>query len=122
MLLGASILEKHFTHDKTLPGNDHYHAMNKTDLSLFVKKAEKYRTMISGEGKDLLKESAAITHARRSIVANRDIAAGEIITEDMLIAKRPAHGISPIHWDSVIGMVVVDGIDNDELITWKKLK
>lgn len=122
MLLGSCILEKHFTHDKTLPGNDHYHAMNKTDLRLFLEKAVKYRVMISGEDKDLDKESAARNHARRSIVAIRDIVAGEVIAEDMLIAKRPAHGISPIHWDELIGMVAVGNIENDELITWKKLK
>lgn len=121
MLLGASILEKHFTHDKSLPGNDHYHAMNKSDLRLFVGKAEKYRVMISGESKKLEKESAARTHARRSIVAIRDIRAGEVITEEMLITKRPAHGISPIHWDSLIGKTVKVDIAEDALLSWEML-
>jgi len=121
MLLGASILEKHFTHDKSLPGNDHYHAMNKSDLRLFVGKAEKYRVMISSESKNLEKESAARIHARRSIVAIRDIRAGEVITEDMLIAKRPAHGISPIHWDLLIDKTAKVDIVEDTLLSWEML-
>ena len=119
MLLGASILEKHFTHDKNLPGNDHYHAMNEKDLSNFCSKAKKYKVMISGESKDLNKEQAARLHARRSVVAATDIKAGDVLTEGMLIAKRPAHGISPIHWDELIGRKVCRDIKDDEAIAWK---
>ena len=121
MLLGSSILEKHFTHDKALPGNDHYHAMNEADLSKFCAKAEKYKTMICGESKDLQKEQAARLHARRSIVAAIDIKAGEILTEEMLIAKRPAHGISPIHWDDLVGKKVTSDIEEDTLLQWDML-
>ena len=121
MLLGASILEKHFSHDKTLPGNDHYHAMDANDLRAFCKKADSYRKMITGDSKDLTKESSARLHARRSIVAARDLSVGEVLTEDMLIAKRPAHGISPIHWDTIIGMTVSADIAEDELVDWSKL-
>jgi len=122
MLLGASVLEKHFTHDKSLPGNDHYHAMDKDDLRAFVNKAEKYSVMISGSTKNLTKESAARLHARRSIVANGNIPKGKIITEGDLIAKRPAHGISPIHWDELIGKAAVFDIKDDELLSWEMLK
>lgn len=118
MLSGACILEKHFTHDKTLPGNDHYHAMNEQDLKAFCKKQSTYKRLISGACKDLSKEAAARLHARRSIIANGDIAAGTIITEDMIIAKRPAHGISPVHWDEIIGKEVCKDIKDDELISW----
>lgn len=118
MLSGACILEKHFTHDKTLPGNDHYHAMNEQDLKAFCKKQETYKRLVSGASKDLSKEAAARLHARRSIVANGDIASGTRITEDMIIAKRPAHGISPVHWDEIIGKEVCNDIKDDELISW----
>lgn len=121
MLLGACILEKHFTHDKTLPGNDHYHAMDKQDLARFCAKATTYKTLIAGESKSLEKEQAARLHARRSIVAACDIKAGKILTEKNLIAKRPAHGISPVHWDDVIGMRAIEDIAEDELIAWKML-
>lgn len=118
MLSGACILEKHFTHDKSLPGNDHYHAMNEQDLKAFCKKQATYKRLVSGSSKDLSKEAAARLHARRSIVANGDIAAGTTITEDMIIAKRPAHGISPVHWDEIIGKKVTKDIKDDELVCW----
>lgn len=122
MLHGACILEKHFTHDKSLPGNDHYHAMNKDDLKAFCKKQSTYKRLIAGETKDISKEAAARLHARRSIVANGNIAKGTIITEDMLIAKRPAHGISPVHWDEIIGKVATTDILDDDLIDWSMVK
>jgi N-acetylneuraminate synthase len=122
MLLGASVLEKHFTHDKSLPGNDHYHAMNKDDLKAFINKAVKYKIMISDNSKDLSKEQAAITHARRSIVANGNIPKGKVITEADLIAKRPAHGVSPVHWDNVVGKTANRDINDDDLISWEMLK
>ena len=122
MLLGASILEKHFTHDKSLPGNDHYHAMDKNDLIQFTKKVATYQTLISGEGKSLEIEASARLHARRSIVAACNIGKGEVITERHLIAKRPAHGISPVYWDDVIGRVAIKEIDEDMLIQWNMLR
>lgn len=118
VLKGASILEKHFTHDKNLPGNDHYHAMDKEDLKKFVNKVETYRRLLSEGSKDLSKEQAARTHARRSIVAACNIKAGDVLTEENLIAKRPAHGISPIHWDDVIGRIASVDIDDDTLLMW----
>ena len=118
MLLGACILEKHFTHNKNLEGNDHYHAMDKDDLKAFVTKTKKYKKLISTDSKDLSKESSARKHARRSIVANQDIKKGEVLTEEMLIAKRPAHGISPIHWDDIIGKVAIRDIAEDEILSW----
>ena len=121
MLLGACILEKHFTHDKTLPGNDHYHAMNKDDLKAFISKSKTYKKLISSSAKDLSKESQARKHARRSIVASRPIKKGERIDANMIIAKRPAHGISPIHWDDILGRVASKNIQDDELLCWDAL-
>lgn len=117
-LLGATILEKHFTHDKSLPGNDHYHAMDSEDLKNFFIKAKKYERMIDGAGKDLSYEIAARKHARRSIVAATSVRTGEVLTEDNLIAKRPGHGISPIHWDDVVGRTVTTDIEEDMIIHW----
>src|SRR5690554_2375128 len=97
VLKGACVLEKHFTHDKNLPGNDHYHAMDMHDLMAFKNKLEVYKGLLTGKGKDLSKESLARKHARRSIVTAKPLAAGTVLSESDLIAKRPAHGISPIH-------------------------
>lgn len=120
MLLGASILEKHFTHDKSLPGNDHYHSMDKNDLIKFRHKMQKYQTLIGkNKVKKLSIEDDARLYARRSIFVTRDIQKGEIISEDMLIAKRPGNGISPLHWDRVIGKIVNRIIQKDNLILWE---
>lgn len=120
-LLGSCILEKHFTHDKSLPGNDHYHAMDQEDLKRFIVKLNKYRVMISGQSKDLSLEQAARKHARRSIVASGDIKAGETLKEYNLIVKRPAHGISPIFWDDVVGATAKQDILDDTLIAWEQI-
>ena len=121
MLLGACVLEKHFTHDKSLPGNDHYHAMNTEDLKEFVAKANMYAALISTNNKDLSKEQSARKNARRSIVAAKTLKKGQILTEQDLIAKRPAHGISPIHWDEVIGRAVARDIEEDTVFSWEML-
>lgn len=104
-LLGAQILEKHFSHDKTLPGNDHYHAMDYKDLQLFRQNFERTLSMI-GEMRieALASEEPARQNARRSLVANRNIPAGKIIDKDDLTWKRPAGGISPRHYYEVLGM------------------
>jgi N-acetylneuraminate synthase len=117
-LLGSQILEKHFTHDKTLPGNDHYHAMDRDDLQLFCASLDTLRTLYGGHEKDLALESMAITHARRSIVAARAIRAGELLTANNLIAKRPGHGISPAEWDRVVGAAAACDIDEDTPLSW----
>jgi len=122
MLLGATILEKHFTHDKTLPGNDHYHAMDQADLNRFMKKAETYRVLAGTGGKNLSLEQAARLHARRSVVARVGIRKGESFTPDNLIVKRPGHGISPVHWDLIIGRRATADIEEDDLLTWSDLE
>lgn len=122
LLLGACILEKHFTHDKSLPGNDHYHAMDKEDLARFMEKVEAYRLLVGVAGKDLSHEAAARLHARRSLVASRRIARGEAFSAENLIAKRPGHGISPIHWDDIIGRRAACDVEEDDLLRWADIE
>jgi sialic acid synthase SpsE len=121
MLMGASVLEKHFTHDKALPGNDHYHAMDKQDLIRFKTKAATYKKLTEGAGDRLENEQDARLHARRSIVAACNIQVGEKFTPQNLIAKRPAHGISPIHWDEIVGKSATGDIVADELLSWPQV-
>ncbi len=121
-LLGATVIEKHFTHDKTLPGNDHYHAMDVHDLKLFRENLETVFSILGEFDVTALEEEApARRNARRSLVAARDLQAGTIITKDDLTFKRPAHGISPKFIDSVIGKEVLDHIEDDEVLQWNKL-
>lgn len=122
VLLGARVLEKHFTHDKTLPGNDHYHAMDKHDLKRFY---ERLREMLAWIGPlriySLPDEEPARLHARRSLVAARNIRAGERLTGADITWKRPAHGISPRNFDEVIGMAAAKDIDEDQILQWGDL-
>ncbi len=122
-LLGSVIIEKHFTHDKKLPGNDHYHAMDKEDLKLFRRNLTQVFTTLGSQAKfPLESESPARNHARRSLVANRVIAQDEIIALESLTWKRPAHGISPRDIESLIGKKAVRKIREDEVLQWDMLR
>lgn len=122
-LLGCRIIEKHFTFDKTLPGNDHYHAMDKEDLKNFYLSLSK-TMQILGEFKvqALADEELARQNARRSLVCQKEIKKGESITKEHLTFKRPAHGISPKYIEEVIGKVALDDIEDDTVIKWNMLK
>lgn len=122
-LKGATVIEKHFTHDKSLPGNDHYHAMDKNDLSKFSENLDLLKLVMgpTTHKAPLESEEPAREHARRSIVPLRDISAGETIQESDITYKRPAHGISPMFWDNVVGKKVVNSLQEDEPIQWKDL-
>ena len=122
-LLGACILEKHFTHDKTLPGNDHYHAMDKDDLKRFRNSMQEVLLAI-GECKihALPSEEPARQHARRSLVTARALPKGHRLEASDLTWKRPAHGISPRFFDEVLGLVTRTAIDEDHVLTWGDLE
>lgn len=121
-LLGAQIIEKHFSHDKTLPGNDHYHAMDKEDLKLFWKKWERANELIGLTKVTALEdEEPARKNARRSLVAARDIPANKVIEKEDLTWKRPAHGISPADLKNVIGKKAIINITEDTVMKWNML-
>ena len=115
--LGAVLVEKHFTLDKTLTGNDHYHAMDPDDAINILSSIDRM-DMIRGNGAlvSLDTESAARKNARRSLVAARDILKGSIITKDMLTFKRPGTGISPSQIDRIAGMAAACDIPEDTII------
>ena len=122
-LLGASILEKHFTLDKTLPGNDHYHAMDPDDLVIFKKRMSKLNELYGREERVVLDcELESRKQARRSIVTAKFINKGEIITQEMLIMKRPGTGISPIKIEQVINNKAKKNIEKDKLIEWSDIE
>lgn len=122
VLMGACIVEKHFTLDKTLPGNDHYHAMDPDDLIKMKKQIERCRILFGRREKTVLEtESPAVSFARRSIVLNRAVKAGEVLAASDLIMKRPASGISPTEMDKVIGQRVNRDLPEDEILKWEYL-
>ncbi len=122
-LLGAVVLEKHFTHDKSLPGNDHYHAMDMEDLKYFFRDMDRVFTLIGKFEKQALpSEAEAIKNARRSLVASRSIRQGETISFTDLTWKRPASGISPRHIDDVIGSKATVDIAEDAVLKWDMIE
>ena len=122
-LLGSVIIEKHFTHNKTLPGNDHYHAMDKEDMKLFRKNLERTFEILGGFKVEALEdETISRREARRSLVANREIPKGKIIEKEDLTFKRPAHGVSPKYIDNVIGKTATSDIKEDDVLQWKNLE
>ncbi|MBX7148103.1 N-acetylneuraminate synthase family protein [bacterium] len=122
-LLGAVVIEKHFTHDKTLIGNDHYHAMDVNDLKRFVSLAKRVHVLLgNAEHKSpITTEGISRLNARRSIVAARDISKGHKFTESDLTYKRPGTGVSPIHWDEVIGGSALRDIKADDVLQWSDI-
>ena len=115
--LGAVLVEKHFTLDKTLKGNDHYHAMDPKDAKMIIKAIERM-DMLRGSG-DLVSletEEAARNNARRSLVSAVDIKKGDLITAGMLTFKRPASGISPADIETVIGHEAACDIPEDTVL------
>lgn len=118
-LLGAQIIEKHFTYDKALPGNDHYHAMDKTDLKHFHDRVDKLFQLLGSHCKQpLASEEISRQNARRSLVAARFIPAGKTIEPQDVTWKRPAKGIDPRDYDRLIGQAVKEGIKEDTVLQW----
>jgi len=122
-LLGSAIIEKHFTHDKTLPGNDHYHAMDKDDLKNFHAQMERVMSILGDQNKYPLEtETPARSNARRSLVAVCEIQEGTTITREHLTWKRPAHGVSPRDVMEVIGSVAQQTINEDDVLKWDMIR
>jgi len=122
ILLGAKVIEKHFTYDKTLEGNDHYHAMDYRDLLVLNNNIEIIEKIRGDEIKHPVEsELRARKFARRSIVANVNIPQGARLNADMVSFKRPGTGISPKHLDWVLNRVARREIKKDEIIEWQDI-
>lgn len=115
--LGAQIIEKHFTLDKSLPGPDHRASLDPAELAAMVKAVRNIEEAL-GSGDKIVVDSERpnIEVARKSIVASRPIAKGETFTEENITVKRPGNGISPMEWDNVIGCVAKKDFPYDSLI------
>ncbi|MCR4908066.1 MAG: N-acetylneuraminate synthase family protein [Lachnospiraceae bacterium] len=116
--LGAVVVEKHFTLDKTLKGNDHYHAMDPEDVKRILESIKELE-LIRGNGAliSLKSEEAARKNARRSVVSACFIPSGTVIEEKMLTFKRPGTGIDPAKVYDLIGKRTVKDIEEDTILT-----
>lgn len=115
--LGAAVIEKHFTLDKTLPGPDHMASLEPNELTKMIKSIRNIQKAM-GDGVKMPSESEMknITVARKSIVAKCHINKGEEFIEKNLAVKRPGNGISPMSWFDILGKKAIKDFEEDELI------
>ena len=115
--LGATVIEKHFTLDRNMPGPDHKASLEPDELKAMV---SAIRNIEKALGSPLKKVSDSerknIAIARKSIVAATNIKKGEIFTEENITIKRPGTGISPMRWEEILGTTAVRDFQEDELI------
>ncbi len=115
--MGATVIEKHFTLDKTMEGPDHKASLEPNELQAMVTSIRNIEMALGSKvKKPSPSETPNISVARKSIVASCNIQQGEILTEKNLIIKRPAHGINPMRWDEVVGTKAEKNYQSDELI------
>ncbi len=116
--LGGTVIEKHFTLDKNMPGPDHIASLEPDELKAMVSAIRNLEAALSGNG---VKEPSAsekknMAIGRKSLVASTDIKKGEVFTEQNVTVKRPGTGISPMKWDSVMGLTAKQDFSEDQLI------
>ena len=115
--LGATVIEKHFTLDRTLPGPDHAASLEPDELTARVQGIRRIEKALGRpEKRRTASEADNLAVARKSIVAVRAIAAGELFSDENLTAKRPGTGMSPMRWDEVIGRTAPRNFAADEEI------
>lgn len=122
--LGARVIEKHFTLDRKMTGPDHAASLEPRELKAMVKGIRNIELAMLGDGikKPRPVEEKNKLIARKSIHLQRDIEAGQIITEGMLIAIRPGDGISPMEWDKLVGLTANVSIKAGSKLSWTDFK
>jgi N-acetylneuraminate synthase len=115
--LGATVIEKHFTLDRSLPGPDHQASLEPVELTAMIDAIRNVEQAL-GDGVKRCTPSELKNRAvaRKSLVASRAIRAGEPFTADNMTAKRPGTGISPMRWDEILGRRAMRDFEPDELI------
>lgn len=115
--LGAEVIEKHFTLDKTMQGPDHRASLEPDELKQMVLSIRNIEAALgSGIKEPSPSEKENINIARKSIVASKVIKVGEVFSEKNITIKRPGSGISPMDWDKTLGQVAKKDFSEDELI------
>lgn len=115
--LGATVIEKHFTLDRNLPGPDHKASLEPAELKAMIAGIRKIELALgTQEKKPSNAEMKNRLVARKSIVAKTDIKCGELLSECNITTKRPGSGINPMLWNEIIGTKAIRDFQEDELI------
>jgi N-acetylneuraminate synthase len=121
--LGAVIIEKHFTLDRSLQGPDHKASLEPNELKKMVEEIKNIKKALgSFEKKPTKSEEKIKKNVRKSLVASCNIKKGEKITRDMIDIKRPGQGIEPINLKKIIGKKALNKIEEDEVIKWNMIE
>ena len=121
-LLGSSVIEKHFSLNKTEKGNDHFHSLDSNDLKEFKRRISKINKIIGNGGDNIHNQNISRINARRSCVSTRHINKNQIIQENMITFKRPGNGIEPKDLSKLIGKRAIVEIPDDTTITLEMIK
>lgn len=115
--MGATVIEKHFTLNRNLPGPDHKASLEPHELKTMVNSIRNIEQALGDSIKKVSdSEKGNISVARKSIVAACSIKKGELLTEDNLTVKRPGTGLSPMRWEEVIGTAAIKDYEEEDLI------
>jgi N,N'-diacetyllegionaminate synthase len=117
--LGAKVIEKHITLDKSMAGPDHKASLNPTELSNMVSSIRNIEKALGSKFKTVCPEEIEMRKvSRRSIVANKNISKGEVLSEDNLAVKKPGTGIPAKYLEIIIGRICTRDLVKDEILTW----
>lgn len=123
VVLGARVIEKHFTLDKYLEGPDHWFSMDPDSMSVLVKEIRNIELAMGTSRKSIAKcESIGRVNSIRSLVVNKDLKKGSVITKNDLVALRPGTGIKPYDVDKIIGMKLQKDLKANTVLTWDSFK
>lgn len=120
--LGASVIEKHLTLNRNMPGPDHLASLEPKEMAELIRSVRNVELSLGdGEKRPAKSELGIRKISRKSIVAATDIAIGQKISEDMITMKRPGTGILPKHFNRIIGRRAKQNIKKDSLFNWRMI-
>ncbi len=119
---GACVIERHFTLDKSMKGTDHQVSLEPRQLAQMVSMVREVEKATQVKGKIVFpEEQSAAKKLRKCIVFSRDLPAGHTLIESDLTTRSPRDGISPIHWDEVLGATLKRSVKHEEPLQWDTL-
>ena len=121
--MGAKVIEKHYTLDRTLDGPDHKFAIEPADLKIMIDKIREIELAMGDGIKNgpRKEEEEMFQKVRSSIIANKDLEVGHVLSREDVVIKRPGIGISPQQIDIVVGRKVIQPLKKDQAITWEAI-
>jgi N-acetylneuraminate synthase/sialic acid synthase len=121
-VLGARIVEKHFTLNRAMKGTDHAFSLEPVGLRKMVRDLERtHKALGDGQKKIYESEKAPIVKMGKSLVVARDLAAGHVLTRDDIVMKSPGGGIPPYELDNVLGRITLKALYEDDFLSFEML-